>query len=399
MKQQAAGLTIALIALGAVSGFAQASSADVNTSVLQDAGQAIAAGDLGRAEDELNSVLRIAPGDFRALNLLGIVRAQQRREPEAEKLFLKVIEEKPEYASAHVNLGLLYVQMSRPEDAVAQLQQALRLSPARSDAADALVGVWRGQAHGASDSGDLEKALALLLQARKLEPGNADVQFEFAMVALRMSLLRDALDGFQQALKLRANDAPARYGLGRTYIELARFDEARQQFERYLAMRPDDASAHYALGLAFVELEQEKDARKEFQKSIAIKPEQTESYCQIGRLDLNAKDFSAAESNFQKVLARDPRNSCALTGSGRVGFETKNYSRAIELLERAIASDSKIREAHYYLGLAYARTGKAEESKQELQIATRLEHEEVEKRQNILRVMGIESSSDPPARQ
>lgn len=108
--------------------------------------------------------------------------------------------------SAHVNLGLLYVQMGQADRAISQLQEALRLDPDRSDAATALVNVWRDQARDALSANDPQKALSILLQARKLAPANADVQFELGMVALRMSLLPDAVTAFHQSLKLRPDD-------------------------------------------------------------------------------------------------------------------------------------------------------------------------------------------------
>jgi len=365
---------------------AQVSSRGVNAALLQDAAQSIAAGDLDRAENELQSILRISPDEYQALNFLGIVRAQQRREAEAEKIFRQVIRRKPDFASAHVNLGLLYVQMNRPEDAVPELQGALRLAPDRTDAADALVAVWQGQARAAVSSGDTEKALSLLIQARKLAADNPEVQFEFGMVGLRMSLLPDALDGFQRTLKLRPNDPGATYGLGRTYMEMSRFDDARQQFAKYLALRPNDASAHYALGMALAALEHSDEARNEFEKSAKIAPVQTESYCQLGRLDLNSGDLSSAENYFRRSLDRDPKNSCALTGLGRVDFGRKDFTEAVDFLQTAIAVDASLREAHYYLGLTYARMGKHEASEHQLQIATQLEHEEVEKHRTIFRI-------------
>ena len=58
------------------------------------------------------------------------------------------------FRQRHVNLGLLYVQMNRPEAAVPELQGGPRLAPHRTDAADALVAVWRGQARAAVSSGE-----------------------------------------------------------------------------------------------------------------------------------------------------------------------------------------------------------------------------------------------------
>ncbi len=161
----------------------QVSTHSANSSLLQDAAQSIAAGNLERAERELQTILRSEPDNYRALDFLGIIRAQQRRETEAERIFHEVIQRRPDFASGHMNLGLLYIRMNRPESAVPELQEALRLAPDRADAASTLVGIWRGQARAAVSSGDPE-ALSLLIPARKLTPGDPDVQFDFGMVAL-----------------------------------------------------------------------------------------------------------------------------------------------------------------------------------------------------------------------
>jgi tetratricopeptide (TPR) repeat protein len=87
------------------------------------------------------------------------------------------------------------------------------------------------------------------------------------------------------------------------------------------------------------------------------------------------------------VLNRDPKHAGALAGLGRVQLEQKNYSEAANLLQRAIASNDQLREAHYFLGLTYARMGRKQESEQQLQIATRLEHEEAEKQRTVFKIV------------
>ena len=177
-------LTVALLAAGAVL-HAQA-RLNESSSLLQDAGRALAAGDVGAAEQKLQWILHRSPENYRALDLLGIVRAQQQRNSEAETIFQRVIKSRPDYASAHINLGLLYIQMGEQEQAVPQLEEGLRLAPDRLDATTALTGILRDQARAAV-AGDPEKALSLLLRARRLQPSDPDVQFDFGMVALRMS--------------------------------------------------------------------------------------------------------------------------------------------------------------------------------------------------------------------
>lgn len=373
---------------------AQAPASDT-ASLLQDAGRAMAAGDLVTAEEKLQWILRSSPENYRALDLLGILRAQQQRNSEAEGLFQRVIRTKPGYASAHIDLGLLYIQMGEAEKAVPELEEGSRLAPERTDATAALAGILRDQARSATVE-DPEKALSLLLRARKFAPGDPDVLFDLGMVEMRMSLLPDAIDSFQQTLKLRNDDAPAIYGLGRALMELAKFQDAHDQFVRYVAIRPDDASGRYALGMSCAALQLAPQARNAFQKSIALQPTQTESYFRLGLLDLDAKDYDAAEQNFQHVLGRDPKHAGALAALGRVKLETTKYDEAADLLQRAMTSDDSLREAHYYLGLTYARIGRKEDSDRQMQIATQLEKQATEKQRMVFKIIDPGTNSADP---
>jgi tetratricopeptide (TPR) repeat protein len=380
--------------LSCVLASAQTAAPSGNIALIKDAAEAMAAGNLQKAETELKTVLAENPDEYRALNLLGIVRAQQRRESEAEQLFKQAIQQKPDFVSAHVDLALLLVQTMRQDDAVVEFKEALRLDPDRNDALSSLLNIWRTQAQGALQTGDLEKALALLIQARKIAPQDADVGFEFGMVALRMSLLPDAEQAFQKVLTLRKDDPKAVYGLGRAQIGLHKFQDARGSFEHYVQLRPKDASGHYAFGFALQALQQTAEARRQFEQSIDLQPVQTESYFQLGLMDLDEKNLESAGTRFSRVLERDPKHAGALTGMGRVEFQRKEYEKAVDSLQRAIASNSSLRDAHYYLGMSYARSGKKDDSARELQVATLLEQEEVEKHRVVIKIL---DSIDPEA--
>jgi tetratricopeptide (TPR) repeat protein len=396
---------VALFLVGVFSGLAFSQQQGVpdgsDFSLLKDAAQSIAAGNLDRAEKELQTVLQTSPEEVRALNFLGIIRAQQRREPEAERFFRQAIEIRPDFTSAHASLGLLYIQMSKPDDAVAQLKETLRLDPGRTDAAAALTDVWRDQARAAVRQGDPEKALAVLMEARKVSPHDADVLFDFGMVALRMSLFPDSVQAFQQALNRRKDFGNALYGLGRAQMGLDKYDEAHEAFVRYVQLQPQDASGHYALGMTLQALQRPEDARTEYEKSIQLKPDQTESHFQLGQMDVDAGDLKSAADRFDRVLNQDPRHAGALAGAGRVAFHNKNYARASEFLRRAVKTAPALREAHYYLGLTYARLGQKEDSERELQTAAQLEKEDLERHRTVFKIVDPDQvrSSDSDANQ
>ncbi len=366
-----------------------------NFSLIKDAAQAIAAGKLDLAETDLQAVLRRDPKDYRALNLLGVVRAQEHREKEAEQLFKQAIVQKPDFASAHMDLGLLYSQMNRGDEAEAEFQETLKLDPSRTDARDSLVNLYQSQATDAVHSQNLEKALSLVIKARNLSPKDHDVLFKFGMIALRMSLYPDAIQAFDGALQVQNNDSRAIYGLGRAQIGLTRFQDARGSFERYLQLRPDDASGYYAMGFVLRALQQIPDARRQFEKSIQLQPEQTESYFCLGTLDVDENNLDDAAKHFNEALKRNPKHAGALTGLGRIAFQRKQYQSACDLLQRAIASDPSLREAHYYLGMAYGRIGKKDESQKELQTASQLDREEVQKQQYVMKLLDPDEVAGP----
>ena len=380
-----------LFAAFVVPSFAQ----DTTATRLSHAAQFLSAGNLDRAESELQLILHASPGEYRALDLLGVVRVLQHREADAESLFQSAIQSKPDFSSAYAHLGLLYLQNSREDEAVPELQAAIKLDPTRTDASDALVHIFRRHATAAASNGDSKQTLGWLIQARKLAPKNPDVQFEFATAAFQMSLLQDAVDAFREALSQRKNDPLIVYSLGRAYGSLGRLDEARQQFARYITLRPDDPSGYCSLGITLAALELPEEARTQFERSIAIAPEQTEAYFRLGTLALHADNWDSARANLRHVLDRDPMHAGALSGLGRIEFEQKHYTRAAELLNHAIASDGSLQEAHYYLGLAYGRMGQKAESEREFQRATQLEHEDMEKRKALWNRLDLPPAAKP----
>jgi tetratricopeptide (TPR) repeat protein len=275
------------------------------------------------------------------------------------------------------------MESSRDAEAVPELQTALWLDAARSDALNALVHIFRAHAKLAELGGDLKQALGLLIEARKIAPKNPDVQFEFASMAFRMSLLQDAVDGFRATLDQRNDDALAIYGLGRAYGGLGKLEEAREQFARYIRLRPGDPSGHCSLGITLAALDRSQEAGDQFGKAIALEPEQSEAYFRRGSLELHDNNLEAARADLQRALTLDPRHAGALSALGRLEFMQKHYQQAAELLERAVSIDDSILEAHYYLALTYGRMGRKPESDGQFQRSDQLQHEDLDRRRAL----------------
>jgi tetratricopeptide (TPR) repeat protein len=96
----------------------------------------------GRAPDavsQFEKAIRLKPDFAEAHNDLAIILAGiPGRLPEAVAHFEQVIQIKPDYADAHRNLASAYASMGRTEDAIAQLELALKLDPSLAAARDGL---------------------------------------------------------------------------------------------------------------------------------------------------------------------------------------------------------------------------------------------------------------------
>jgi tetratricopeptide (TPR) repeat protein len=371
---------------GGASGSQSARLPSESASRLQEAAKEISAGQLQQAEKSLQFVLSSSPREFRALDLLGVVRALQHNDSGAEVLFSKVVKVKPDFAPGRAHLGLLYLRMNREQDAVPELRESLRLDSGRKDAADALVQILRGQAQIAVKQGNLDNALTFLIEARKYAPDDPDVLNEFGVAALKRSLIDDAIEAFQRTLKISQNDSIAVFYLGYAWMDQAKFENARQEFARYVELRPDDPSGYGALGMALSGLGSFEQARAQFERSIALDSKQGESYYQLGLLDLDAGDYDTALQHLKSSLNLKPNDALTLAALGRVDFERKQFAEAITFLQLATNQDSSLQEAHYYLGLALARIGRKSESDAELGIAAGLEEERKKRGRRLLRL-------------
>lgn len=78
-------------------------------------------------ESFLKNMVRVSENNYEALNGLGGMYLERKELDKAMGFFRKAIEIKPEFPSAHYNIGLVYLQQKRCDDAVRQFNNVLRL--------------------------------------------------------------------------------------------------------------------------------------------------------------------------------------------------------------------------------------------------------------------------------
>jgi Tfp pilus assembly protein PilF len=143
------------------------------------------------------------PNNPRARNNLGKILAGERRPDEAIKEFHEALRLEPNFAMAHFNLGKTLAGQGQTSDAMAHFSQAVLIKPQFTDAR-----IEWGVALG--EQRKLEEAAAQFSEALRTGRDSANLEYNLGVVLARQGKLTKALASFERAMALDPEYAPAR---------------------------------------------------------------------------------------------------------------------------------------------------------------------------------------------
>ena len=389
---------------------------------------------LVEAERQLSSILKSNVNQADALNLLGAVRAKQRRLVEAEKLFARAITANNNLISARMNLVQVYLIQGKPENAISELNDVLRLEPANEEAFqrlpplllaqkrfDEFISVVEqakssrplpfslllslgdaylekklaakaeenfnlaleqqpgdadailGLAQAAKLRGDDAAASSYLDRARKSDVKSAETLHRFALVAWDAGRYEEANLALTEAVKLKPDQPEFYFLLGSTWLKKPDLVEAEKAFRRVLQLQADNAQAQMYLGYTLVLQGKYAQAREPLEKSALKQPGVAQISYYLGLIAQEESDDQRAIQYFTKTLQQLPSFADAHVALGRSYLKLKDYTRAQEQLEVAVKLKPDDPKAHYQLAILYARLKDPQRSQEQMKIVQQLE--------------------------
>jgi tetratricopeptide (TPR) repeat protein len=221
-------------------------------------------GDFPAAIRELQASVAL-DDDFETSYFLGIAYLNDKRFPEAQKLYQHLLETMGESAALHVLFGRAYSIGHFPEPAVAEFRKAVQLDP-KYPHAHGLLGYaileFRGEEAYPQARQEFEREL-------KFHPDdyNALLLLGISAVALRDFPAAEA--ALVRATRLRPDEWFAYLYLGETYSETKRLPQAVQALEKYVKLVRDPeevprevSRAYYLLGQGLRRLGRMEEAQK-----------------------------------------------------------------------------------------------------------------------------------------
>jgi len=388
-------LTVGLLTLALSTSFASAQTNNIQAR-LENAATLISENRIAEAEQQLDTILRTAPNEAAALNLLGAIRAQQGKLNEAETLLTRAAKIDPTFVPVHMNLAFLYVLRNVPEKTISELREVVKLEPnnieanyklgrlllSRGQVDESIVVVEKAKSSSIvfltllgdaylkkGDSGKAEENYLLALAAQK---NNADAILGLAKVSQARGDTKTTSAYISQAREVAANSPDLLYKVGVAALGLGIFDEALSDLEQAAKLKPDEPSYLIALGAAWLKKPDLFAGEQVFRRVLELQPNNAQAQMYLGYVLYKQKKFTEARPYLEKTIKADSNIPEPFYYLGLIVQEENEDEQAVALLEKAILVSPSFANAHVALGASYLKLKDYPRAQKELELGAKL---------------------------
>lgn len=251
----------------------------------------------------------------------------------AVSAFNEAIELDPGYAQAYAGLAVTWDQLATNsfvgfkegiDNATAAASRAIALAP---ELADAHMSLGRVLLHYRLDQLGARKAITTAL---RLNPGNAEVQIEYARISSYFGDVEASVAAARKALELDPVSLFAHHFLGHVLYFGRRYDEAIPIFRDVLNLDPQYPRPRYTLGMCLYMKGEVAAALKEVENEPLSWMRNSGSAIVLHRLGRTAE----AQAYLER-LVREDDEEYAIYQQGQIHAQWGNRDRALECLKRA----------------------------------------------------------------
>ena len=253
-----------------------------------------------------------------------------------------------DFADARKDMEAAFPSLSSQQDARFQVQLGLEL-----------VGLD-------TDSGDLEKAAAILAQLRKAGPDNPEVLY----AAYRT--YSDLAGESMLALSLAAPDSAQTHQLlAHEDIRQGNTNGAIAQYRKAIAVNPHLPGIHFELAeLLHTSTDEtvKKEAEQEYHAALLENPRDEKSILRLAEIDARKGNAQQSYQEYTKAVELQPADADAKLGLAKSLLEMNQSDKALPLLEDAVRLEPTNATAHYRLATLYRKMGRADDAKREMDL-------------------------------
>jgi choline-sulfatase len=299
---------------------------------------------------------------------LARIATAERDLPLAREHYEKALAIDPSNPGVHFNLGNILAELGDYQGAIERFRAAVTLDPEFSDAKARLELLLR-------KTGRLAEA-ASRPSAAAVPPGDP-LQAALAEAARKAAAgaWPEAESALRRALELAPESGEAHYRLANLLAAKSQWKEAVAHFQRALEAAPSSAEVHHRLALALRETGAVEPALEHLREAARLAPDSAPIQSDLGRTLKQLGRPDEAITHFEKALELDPRLADTWNDLGSLQGSRGRVSEAIESFRHAVATDPAHAVAQNNLGLALLIAGERDEALDHFQRALELRPE------------------------
>jgi tetratricopeptide (TPR) repeat protein len=314
--------------------------------------------------------------DIAALCQSGLEHLGSRRLAEAERDFLRVTSQNPNYVPGLLALGVIAWQQQRNQVALGYARRVVALAPNPAGNHLLLARVLR----------DLEyqrEAVASFRAALRRDPADNGVRFELALLLTDLGELEDAMLCYRASLRRDSAFAAGHYNLGNILLRLGRPADAVPCYEAALALQPDDPHCQNNLADALRQGGRLAEAESGYRNLIQHHPQMGEAHYNLGNILYQDERYPEAAAAFRKALELRPDYPDALNNLGSTLTELGEHHEAERCLRQAVRRQPSLPGPRNNLGTILRELGRVEEAEACFTTALQLDPGHPEARYNL----------------
>jgi len=299
-------------------------------------------GELAKAMQTYEQVLRLAPKHFDALHHVGIVAFQTGDYQMAAGFFRSALAVHPEAGAAHNNLGNALREQQHLEDALLSYERAIALG--EGDA-------WFNRGVALQTLRRWDEARHSYDQALSLNPADDQACCNRAAALQELCLFDAALESVQQALALFPDSAEAHYRLGSLHLASGRAADALPCLNRAIELHPQLAEAYRQRASALRQLAQAADAQRDLATAAELQRGLPDAYRQRGQELFDERRFASAAAMFATALTMADGDATLWQWQARALHAAKQHAEALHSIDRALALQADSADFHLTRGV------------------------------------------------
>jgi arylsulfatase A-like enzyme/Tfp pilus assembly protein PilF len=287
------------------------------------------------------------------------------------KLLDEVIAEDPGIMEARQVKANVYLQLERPEDAIAECREALKVDEAYTAAIFTMALAYKGLKK-------YDEAIAGYTRIIQLDPKDPKPYVNLGEIYCDTKDLDKAIANLEQAISLDPeHSALAHNLLGSAYLDKRMPEPAEKEIRLALQLRPNIPDAHYNLGILYENRGDIEKAIREYRKEIEIHPAAYPAHFNLALLYAKQGLLREEVAELRKAIKSNQKFARSYLFLAKAYLDlNENFDEAISLAKKGLELEPEAESAplgHYVLADIYNRQGRRAEYSAEVEKGKALE--------------------------